>query len=115
MARKAIVEKDTGLVRNVIILDEGAVWSCEGAGYVGCELMDAEDAGPGYAWDGDKFTAPEPELYNHTPLRLDAYREAFSADDVIEAFFESAVEGRNDKLDAITKLRDDIKERFPKA
>lgn len=65
--RKTVVNKATGLVANVIVLEDGANWPVP-AGHL---LVDAEAQGSvGDTWDGFTFT-PHPEL-----LVLDIDREA---------------------------------------
>ena len=66
--RKAIVETATGQVTNVIEieLDEDggfSHWECPG----GCELVDADNSGPGWTWDGSVFSPPTP----YVPSRLE--------------------------------------------
>ena len=63
--RKALVQKSTGLVLNVIEIANDAVWTMP----EGCSLIDAELAGgPGDTWDGKVFIpapappAPKPTL-----------------------------------------------------
>ncbi len=52
MARKAIVQKDTGLVLNLIAIEPGANWQVP----EGCILVDASTAGGiGDTWDGKHF------------------------------------------------------------
>ena len=56
--RKAIIESATGLVKNVILIDDGADWAIPD----GCELVDASEAGgPGDTWDGLQFV-PAPAV-----------------------------------------------------
>lgn len=60
--RKAIVQKDTGLVLNVIEIEPDAKWTMP----EGCYLVDATKAGgPEDTWDGKKFVAPGPEVKHH--------------------------------------------------
>lgn len=54
--RKALVETVTGLVINVIEIEDESTWSLP----VGHTLMDPEGSvGPGYTWDGSEFVPPE--------------------------------------------------------
>lgn len=57
--RKAVVDKKTGLVLNVIEIEDGANWPVP----EGCYLVNAtKSGGPGDTWTGRVFTpAPEPE------------------------------------------------------
>lgn len=55
MARKALVENDTGHVLNVIEVEDDANWSIPDD----CYLVGATKAGaPGDTWDGRKFVHP---------------------------------------------------------
>jgi len=52
---KAVVRTSTGVVENVIIIEDGADWPCPD----GCELINAvPPAQPGATWNGASFTAP---------------------------------------------------------
>ena len=57
--KKAVVDTATGVVENTIVIDPDddggyAHWSCPD----GCELIDADTAGPGWTWDGTVFSPP---------------------------------------------------------
>jgi hypothetical protein len=52
--RYAVINTNTGLVENVIELDEGGDWSAP----EGCEIVESDVAGPGWAYSAGKFTAP---------------------------------------------------------
>lgn len=54
--RKALVYKATGVVVNVIELNEGSKWTPPD----GMEVIDGTSAGPGDTWDGEKFIKPTP-------------------------------------------------------
>lgn len=56
--RKAIVETVTGLVVNVIEIEPNADWTPPD----GCDVLDAGDAGPGWLWDGQRLSPPEPVI-----------------------------------------------------
>lgn len=52
--RKALFETATGLVVNIIVLEDGANWTP----LEGCEVVDAETVGGvGDTWDGQHFVA----------------------------------------------------------
>ena len=55
--RKALIETATGLVANVIVIEEGANWQLP----EGCHLIDGAGAGPGDTWDGKQFVSKPPE------------------------------------------------------
>jgi hypothetical protein len=69
--RYAVIENATGLVRNVIVLDDDAPWRVPR----GHSLIEAASAGsPGDTWDGTQFV-PEPErVPSAKELRLEELR-----------------------------------------
>lgn len=56
MARKALIETATGLVANVIEIEDGANWQPP----AGQSLIDAANANPGDTWDGTQFVPRQP-------------------------------------------------------
>ena len=63
--RKALIEIASGLVVNLIELEDGANWKPP-AGYA---VIDASSGNPGDLWDGTKFVKPPPQLA--PPLTLE--------------------------------------------
>ena len=58
MPRKALVHIASGLVENVIEIEDDAVWSVPDGYQIIPETEDSGGAGPGGTWDGSKFVAP---------------------------------------------------------
>ncbi len=54
--RKALIETTTGMVVNIIEIEDGANWQP----LAGHEIQDALKASPGDTWDGVKFIPPPP-------------------------------------------------------
>ena len=76
--RKALVHISTGLVENVIEIEDGAVWPVPD----GYQLIpEAGNVGPGYTWDGSEFTRP-PKM---TASRLDVLMVEGPATQVYDA------------------------------
>ena len=57
MARKALIQTNTGLVLNVLVLPDGVTHRVDR----GTRLIDGIGASPGDTWDGSDFIAPTPE------------------------------------------------------
>lgn len=68
--RKALMEKATGRVVNIIMHDPAAAWACP----EDCELQDALDASPGDTWDGAQYVKAPRQL-----SRLQKARAAYKA------------------------------------
>lgn len=65
--RKAIINRATGLVVNVIELEARASWTPPD----GHEVRSAGKAGPGWSWNGQRFLPPVPLA----PTRQDELRD----------------------------------------
>jgi hypothetical protein len=83
--KKAIVERSTGIVLNVIELEpdnDGTFnhWQTPD----GCDLIDSDGAGPGWTWDGAIFSRP-PTV---APLRLNTLMAGGPATQVYNAVTE---------------------------
>lgn len=56
----------------------------------------------------------EPYVAPYTELRLDAYRQSITVDELMEALFEH-FEGRPEKMQALQERRAAIKAQYPKS
>ena len=65
MARKALIQTSTGLVRNVLVLPDNVPFEID----PGSSLIDGEGASPGDTWDGSRFITPAPEPPNRALVR----------------------------------------------
>jgi hypothetical protein len=74
--RKAVVDEATGLVINVIELEEDSDWPCPD----GCCIKDAELCSIGWTWNDVEFVAPTEILPDRIEVLMESPKSTWDSD-----------------------------------
>lgn len=72
MSRKALVEDSTGLVVNVIEIEDSSNWPIPNGHFL---IVATDKGGTGDTWNGSDFIIPEPEPLDPSDIRLNVLED----------------------------------------